>query len=105
MDSRIANKDKTILLLQLEELEPVFMGKKDEVILVWKILHLIAVHLYFCCSCLHNLLLPKHSGASYISGMHLYNIQCICDRQTHFSIKYVMMPSETNVAPKAKSGW
>ena len=27
MDSRIANKDKTILSLQLEELEPVFMGK------------------------------------------------------------------------------
>ena len=30
MDSRIANKDKTILSLQLEELEPVFMGKKKE---------------------------------------------------------------------------
>ena len=28
MDSRIANKDKTILSLQLEELEPVFMGEK-----------------------------------------------------------------------------
>ena len=27
MDSRIANKDKTILSLQLEELEPVFMGE------------------------------------------------------------------------------
>ena len=26
MDSRIANNDKTILSLQLEELEPVFMG-------------------------------------------------------------------------------
>ena len=34
MDSRIANKDKTILSLQLEELEPVFMGKKDEDITV-----------------------------------------------------------------------
>ena len=29
MDSRIANKDKTILSLQLEELEPVFMGKNN----------------------------------------------------------------------------
>ena len=28
MDSRIANKDKTILSLQLEELEPVFMGEQ-----------------------------------------------------------------------------
>ena len=30
MDSRIANKDKTILSLQLEELEPVFMGEKKK---------------------------------------------------------------------------
>ena len=30
MDSRIANKDKTILSLQLEELEPVFMGEKED---------------------------------------------------------------------------
>ena len=75
MDSRIANKDKTILSLQLEELEPVFMGKKDEGILVWKILHFIAVHLYLCSACLHNLLLPKNSGASYISGTHPYMSQ------------------------------
>ena len=30
MDSRIANKDKTILSLQLEELEPVFMGEEED---------------------------------------------------------------------------
>jgi hypothetical protein len=30
MDSRIANKDKTILSLQLEDLEPVFMGEEQQ---------------------------------------------------------------------------